>query len=171
MPKNWIVVANSSGAKIFTLVPPAPRCKDPQALQLAADALPPSQLEERATLAHPEGRVKAQAIDADRPGRSFQSAAKMRHSKTREVDPKKQEIIGFAHRVAEHLERARRQGTLERLVVVAAPEFLGLLRDNFSADLRRIIDHEISLDLYQMKPQDIRAHLPESLFGGPVAAG
>lgn len=74
----------------------------------------------------------------------------------------------FTRDVAERLEHARRQGDLERLVLVAAPEFLGLLRENFSADLRRIIDQEFSLDLFQMNPQEIRTHLPESLFGAPT---
>jgi len=53
----------------------------------------------------------------------------------------------------------------EMAILVAAPEFLGLLRENFSVDLRRIIDQEFSLDLCQMKPQEIRSHLPEALFG------
>jgi protein required for attachment to host cells len=166
MPKNWLVVANNTGARIFTLAPPAPRLKDLQALQYTAENLPPSRLQERETLEHPEGRIKAQAIDADRPGRSFQSAGKKRHSMTRQVDPKTQQAITFARHVAERLESARRQGELERLILIAAPEFLGLLRENLGADLRRIIDQEFSLDLFAMTPQEIRAHLPERLFGG-----
>jgi protein required for attachment to host cells len=112
--------------------------------------------------------LKSQAIDADRPGRSFESAGMKRHSMSREVDPKKQAAIGFAKRVAERLEHARRQGEMERLILVAAPEFLGLLRDHLGADLRRLIDEEFSLDLAHMTPQQIRAHLPETLFGAPA---
>ena len=169
MPKNWIVVANHSGARIFTLAPAAPRLKDPQAVQYNEQGLPPSRLLERETLEHPEGRMKAQAIDADRPGRSFQSAGTKRHSMTRKVDPKTQQAIAFARQVAGRLENARRQGELERLILVAAPEFLGLLRENFSVDLRRIIDQEFSLDLCQMKPQEIRSHLPEANLLGAAA--
>lgn len=168
MAENWIVVANNSGARIFASAPAAPRLKDSRYHKNNAASSPPSRLEEREVLDHPRGRMKAHAIDADRPGRAFQSAGKMRHSKTREVDPKTQEAIAFARRVAERLESARRLGEVERLILVAAPEFLGLLRENFSAELRRIIEQEFSLDLYQMKPQEIRAHLPESLFGAPA---
>jgi len=165
MAKNWIVVANNSGARIFTLAPAAPRLKDLQALANAAANSPPSRLEERETLEHPQGRMKAQAIDADKPGRSFQSSGMKRHGMTREVDAKTQETMTFARQVAERLENARRQGEVERMILVAAPEFLGLLRQNFGADLRRMIDQEFSLDLLQMNPQEIRAHLPEALFG------
>jgi protein required for attachment to host cells len=91
-----------------------------------------------------------------------------RHAMTREVDPKKQEAIAFAKQVAERLESARHQGEVERLILVAAPEFLGLLRGNLTSDLRRVIEEELSLDLVQMTPPEIRAHLPETLFGAPA---
>lgn len=168
MAKNWVVAANNTRARIFTLEPPARRLKDLQALQYSMAELPPSRLVELEALEHPEGRLKSQAIDADRPGRSFESAGMKRHSMSREVDPKKQAAIGFAKRVAERLEHARRQGEMERLILVAAPEFLGLLRDHLGADLRRLIDEEFSLDLARMTPQQIRAHLPETLFGAPA---
>jgi len=161
MAKNWVMVANNSGARIFTPAPPAPRLKDPQALQ---DESPTARLVELETIEHPEGRLKSQSIDADRPGRSFESAGMKRHSMSREVDPKKQEAITFAKEVAERLESARLQGEVEQLILVAAPEFLGLLRGNLSSELRRMIAEEFSLDLFHMTPQEIRAHLPAELF-------
>jgi protein required for attachment to host cells len=167
MAKNWVVVANNTKVRIFRLAPPAPRLKDPEALQYSTEELPPSRLVKLEALEHPEGRLKSQSIDADRPGRSFESAGVKRHAMTRKVDPKKQEAITFAGRVAERLESARRQGKVERLILVAAPEFLGLLRDNLTSDLRRMIEDEFSLDLVQMTPQEIRAHLPETLFSAP----
>jgi protein required for attachment to host cells len=163
MDKHWIVVANQAGAKIFTVAPSAPRLKD---LQAPSSTEAPSRLVEREALEHPEGRIKSQAMDADRPGRSFESAGAKRHAMTREVDPKTQGAIAFAQRVAHHLESARRKEELARLILVAAPEFLGLLRDSMSVELRRMIVEEFSLDLAQMTPQEIRAHLPETLFGG-----
>jgi protein required for attachment to host cells len=168
MAHHWIVVANNAKARIFTLTPPAPRLKDPQALQYSLGELPPSRLVELEALEHPQGRLKSQAIDADRAGRTFQSAGRKRHAMSREVDPKKQEAIAFAKRVAERLEGARRQGEIDRLILVAAPEFLGLLRDHVGAELRRLIDQEFSLDLAQLSPDEIRAHLPDPLFGAPA---
>jgi hypothetical protein len=63
--------------------------------------------------------LKSQSIDADRPGRAFESAGMKRHGMSREVDPKKQEAIMFAKQVAERLETARRQGEVEQLILVA----------------------------------------------------
>ena len=165
MAKNWVVVANNTGARIFTPAPPAPRLKDPQEIQYATEELPPVRLVEVEALEHPAGRLKAQSFDADRPGRSFESAGMKRHAMSREFDPKKQEAIAFAKRVAERLESARLQGEVERLILVAAPEFLGLLRDSLTPELQGMIEEEFSLDLVQMKPHEIRAHLPETLFG------
>jgi protein required for attachment to host cells len=65
------------------------------------------------------------------------------------------------------LESARRQGEVEHLILVAAPEFLGLLRDSLTPGFRRMIVEEFSLDLVQMTSHEIRAHLPETLFGMP----
>lgn len=143
---NWVVVADSASAKIFSV------------------AGPRSSLEERETLDHPEGRLPAGEINADRPGRSFASAGKRRHAMEREVDPKKQGIITFARRVVDLLENARAQGELERLILVAAPEFLGLLREHLSAETKRIVENEFALNLTGMPADDIRAHLPEKLF-------
>jgi protein required for attachment to host cells len=164
----WVVVANSTGARIFTPAPPAPRLKDPEALQYSMEELPPSRLVELETLEHPEGRLKSQSMDADRPGRSFESAGMKRHAMSREVDPKNQEAIAFARRVTNRLESARRQGEVDRLILVAAPEFLGLLRDNLTSELRRMIEKELSLDLVQMTPREIRAHLPDTFFNMPA---
>jgi len=167
MAKNWVVVANNSGARIFTLAPPPARLKDATAQGPGGGSMASARLVEQETLAHPQGRLKAQDIDADRPGRTFQSAGQSRHGKGREVDPKTQKTITFARQVAERLDNARRQGEVERLILVAAPQFLGLLRDHLSAELQRVIDQEFSLDLCQLKPQEIRARLPDSLFGAP----
>jgi len=165
MAENWIIVANNSGARIFTQAPQAPRLKDPQTLESSPQASPRSRLVEVEKLEHPEGKLKSQAIDADRPGRSFESTGMKRHAMAREIDPKKQQTIAFAKRVVDRLENGRRHGEVERLILVAAPEFLGLMRNHCGAELRRLIDLELSLDLAQMNPDEIRAHLPPALFG------
>ena len=146
MAKNWVVVADSASARIFSV------------------ATPLAPLEELETMEHPAGRLRAQNIDADRPGRSFQSAGSMRHGMEREVDPKKQAAMNFAKTVAERLETARAQGQVERLILVAAPEFLGLLRQHLGAEARQIVDSDFALNLAGMTPVNIRKHLPEKLF-------
>lgn len=146
MAKNWVVVADSAAAKIFSV------------------AAPTAPLKEVETLEHPEARMRAQDIESDRPGRSFQSAGNMRHGMERSSDAKKQEAIAFAREVAARLESARLQNGLDKLILVAAPEFLGLLRDHLSAETRNLVQAEFDLNITGMKPRDIRAHLPEKLW-------
>jgi protein required for attachment to host cells len=115
-------------------------------------------------LKHPKGRMRAREIDADRPGRAFQSAGTKRHGMERASDVKKQEALAFARQIASRLEAARLQNDLARLILVAAPEFLGLLRDTLSAETRSLVQAEFDLNLTGMTPREIRAHLPEKLF-------
>lgn len=168
MAINWVVVVNNSKMRIFAPAPPAPRSKVPETRHDSREELPPSRLVEVEALEHPEGRLKSQSMDADRPGRSFESAGMKRHSMTREFDPKQQAAITFAKQVAERLESARRHREMDRLMLVAAPEFLGLLRNNLTSELRSMIEEEINLDVVQMTPDEIRAHLPETLFSAPA---
>lgn len=57
MANDWIVVANSTQAQIFTPAPPAPRLKDPEPVQFSTEGLPPARLVEMETLEHPQGRI------------------------------------------------------------------------------------------------------------------
>ena len=146
MKKYWIVVANSAQARFFE------------------EAARGGSLEEIATLVHPEGRMKAQEIDADRPGRSFESAGALRHGMSREVDAKKQSVLGFARHLATHLDDARKKGELQRMILVAAPEFLGMVRQEMNAETAALMEQSFDLDLGSMRPDQIRSHLPDKLF-------
>jgi protein required for attachment to host cells len=54
-------------------------------------------------------------------------------------------------------------GEFERLMLIAAPDFLGLLRKHLSPPLTRMVAIEIPKVLTQQTAADIRAHLPEYL--------
>ncbi len=151
MAKDWIVVANNAVARIFSV------------------EVPVSKLHEIEHLSHPEGRKRAGEMDADRPGRSFQTAGNMRHGMQRKVDAKKQATMAFAQRVADRLDTARRQEEMVRLILVAAPEFLGLLRNALTPETKGLMENEFNLDLAAMKPNEIRNHLPEKLFSSVVS--
>ncbi|MGD2111970.1 MAG: host attachment protein [Gammaproteobacteria bacterium] len=144
MSKHWIVVADQGRARFFTT------------------ASPRGALMEVATLDHAEARERTQELRSDRPGRSFDSAGDGRHAMSSPVDPKKQEAIRFAKQIAEYLQQAYNDGRCDELLLVAGPEFLGLLREQLnSAPEFRI--SEIEKNLGQYDPQEIRAHLPERL--------
>ena len=83
-------------------------------------------------LVHPESRQHEQELTSDLPGRAFDSGGQGRHAMGTEISPKEQEAITFAKMVSDYLETARVQHSYEKLVLVAAPTFLGLLRKNLT---------------------------------------
>ena len=147
MPNTtWVVVADSSRARIFK----------------AESAQGP--LQELASLAHPEGRLHAHELTSDLPGRAFDSSGLGgRHAMEQNIDPKENEAMKFARQVAEHLENGQSENQFTRLVLVAAPKFLGHLRQNLSDRVVALVSQEIDKNLVQQSTEDIRRHLPERL--------
>ena len=144
MSKLWIVVADRSKARIFTV-------DDPHGA-----------LQEVETLDHPEGREHARDINADRPGRAFDSSGQGRHAMGTSVEPMEQDAIRFSKEVSEHLRAACHDGRCNRLLLVAGPDFLGLLRKqlNTPPDVRI---KEIDKNLCNFDAREIRSHLPDRL--------
>jgi protein required for attachment to host cells len=78
------------------------------------------------------------------------------------VDPVEQEIIRFTKQVGKHVKAACLDGRCNRVMVVAGPHLLGLLRQQFDLppDVRVT---EIEKNLGQYDAREIRSHLPEKL--------
>jgi protein required for attachment to host cells len=89
-------------------------------------------LQEVEDLVHGAARTRARDLSADRPGRSFDSHGQGRHAMEPETDAKRHEAEVFAKQVADRIERARIEDEFDELVLIAAPEFLGLLRKSLS---------------------------------------
>jgi protein required for attachment to host cells len=109
-------------------------------------------------LAHQHNRD----FSSDRPGRSYESVGGARHAIARENDPRSLEAVRFAKRVARRLDTARRAGEFDELIVVAGPQFLGLMRAELSNPTRARVVHEIHKDLVHGSVEDLRRHLPEN---------
>ena len=144
MSKHWIVVADQSKARIFTV-------DDPR-----------GELHELEQLGHPAGRDQAQTLGSDRPGRSFDSSGQGRHAMGTAVEPKEQEAIRFAKQVGDHLQAACHAGRCNRLLLVAGPHFIGLLKEQLGS-LADVTVTEIVKNLGQYDSREIRTHLPERL--------
>lgn len=115
------------------------------------------------TFDNPGARAKQMDFTSDRLGRSFDSHGEGRHAMEVEVEPKEQEQIRFAKLIADRLEKGRVDNDFERFVVVAAPAFLGQLRANFGAPLSSLVSLEVDKDYTALRPEDLRARLPERL--------
>ncbi|MCC6203058.1 MAG: host attachment protein [Gammaproteobacteria bacterium] len=114
-------------------------------------------------LEHPKSRAHQGDLLSDRAGRSFDRRGDARHALAREVDPKQQEHIRFAQQLVEHLEQGRNSQSCKRIVLVAAPAFLGLLREQMPAPLRSLVTFELDKDLTGLDGTELRRRLPQAL--------
>jgi len=140
-----IVVADSARARIFT-----------------ADSAH-SPLNEIETMAHPEGRIHEQDMVSDMPGKDSGKGGGGDHAFQEKIEPKEQEMIEFAKRVADYLEDTRKANKLNKLILVAAPAFLGELRTHLSKETSEKIVFELDKNLAQHSDEDIRQHLSKFL--------
>lgn len=145
METTWIIVADSGHCRCFE----------------AASRIGP--LTEVADLVMPASRLRDQDLVSDRPGRAFDSFGSGRHAMEPRTPAKETGSRRFAAEIAAMLETAHQQRRFERLGVVAAPAFLGLLREALSDGLRKQVAFEMDKDLIRLKPDEIRELLPERL--------
>jgi protein required for attachment to host cells len=145
MRKTWIVVADQSHARIYE----------------AAKPLGP--LAEIERLEHAVGSKRGGEILSDRPGRAFDSVGGGRHAMEPEVDAKEVEAMRFAKKIVTRLEKGRTSDRFDRLILVAGPHFLGLLRQALGPGLADLVSAAIAKNLGQYDAREIRAHLPERL--------
>jgi protein required for attachment to host cells len=107
-----------------------------------------------------QGRnVPGREIMSDRPGRTFDSAGQGRHAKVPRTGPREVEKQRFAHRLAAMLDAGLKQGSFDRLVLVAPPKALGQLRDELSKSLRAKVSAELAKDLTHLPARDLQEHL------------
>lgn len=144
MSRLWVVVADQSRARFFTV-------SDPRGPLLSVGEIE-----------HPEAREKEQALTSDRPGRAFDSAGAGRHAMGTSVEPGKTETIRFARQVADHVQAAHNEGRCDRVLLVAGSPMLGMLRENFRG-VSGLGVSEIEKNLGQFDAAGVRSHLPDRL--------
>lgn len=149
-----IVVADQSEADFYEL---EQRDMPPQFVQRLAD---------------PDAHRHDRDLKSDRPGRVFDRApaangrrgAVAHHATGSERSPRKVEARRFAQRVAHALDEERRQHRYDRLIVMASPTFLGLLREAMPAAVHAVLTAQIGKDLVHEPPEALNAYLPPGTF-------
>jgi protein required for attachment to host cells len=144
MKLTWILVADTTHARIFT-----------------ADT-PSSALTEIEGLTHTESSLHDREITTDLPGK-IKSANGGGHAFEQPTDPKKHEVDTFAHYLAKHLEEALNAHKFEQLLIVAEPVLLGLLRKCLSEQIKKKVCFELDKNITMHSAEDIRKHLPDYL--------
>ncbi|WP_456405053.1 host attachment protein [Thiolapillus sp.] len=145
MAISWVLAADSSYAKI---------------LKSDGRTAPLNLLEE---LEHPEARMKNVDLYSDTAGRSFDSGGRGRHAMEPENDAKTTEAQRFAKELCNKLRSAALQGEYEKLYILAAPAFLGILRECLDENVKSRIAGEIPKDVAKEAAEEIRDKLPDFL--------
>ena len=109
---------------------------------------------------------KTRDLGVDRPGRAFESADGSRHAMEPRVDWHREEKRRFATRLAKMLDRQAERKVFDRLVLVAPPETLGMLRAAMGPAARARVTAEIAKDLTQVAGHDLHPHLEKALYAG-----
>ena len=143
MATTWILVAHEAGARLFENRGPG------KGLEL---------LEE---VEHAAGRERDREIVSDRPGRSFRknSGDPRRAAMSRSEGPHDRAVASFARELAHNLQHERTQNRFERLVLVAPPRFLGLLRSSLDTPTAHLVVGSLAKDLATTKEAELVKHL------------
>ncbi len=130
---TWILVADGSRANLFL------RAKD-------------NRLEKLEGWDNPEGRLAGSDSETDSLG-----SARPGSSMTPPTDPKRHSQVVFARQLASVLKD--RSSAYDRLLLVAAPKFLGDLRPLLDESVQKKIAAEFAKDLTQLSAHELAPHL------------
>jgi protein required for attachment to host cells len=103
-------------------------------------------------------------LETDRPGRRFGGTDGNRHAVGGERSTKRHEMEQFAREVARALDGARTRNEFDRLVLIAAPRMLGLLRDALPSPCRSVVAAEVAKDFVHHDLQTVRDAVPREAF-------
>lgn len=145
MNSTWLVVADNSRARFFSMETRT------------------GPIEETKSIVHAEARLHEQDMTSDLPGRGSGKGGEGQHAYQNKVSPKEQENINFAHEIAAELDKARKEDKFKQFVLVAAPEFLGKLREQMNTQTHKLVSFELAKNLTHLDAVEIRKHLPERL--------
>ncbi|RRQ22894.1 host attachment protein [Thiohalobacter thiocyanaticus] len=138
MSRTWVIVAESSRAKIY------------EAETAAAD------LVEREDMVHPEGRLHERDLVSDRPGHDSGEAGSGPHVLDEHTPAHIEEMHRFAREIAGRLEQGLNDKAYDRLVLVAPPKFLGALRDALPQGVAGLVAETLHKDLVQHSTEEVR---------------
>jgi protein required for attachment to host cells len=138
MKTTWILVADSARARVFEM-------------QDGSEAL-----REIEDFIHNEARARISELRTDMAGRYFGKGERQQgHMAEPHVDPVAHENDMFAKHIADTLEHARSANRFNELYVIAAPKFLGLLRQNIGKSVAALIRDELNKDISEMRTEEI----------------
>jgi protein required for attachment to host cells len=107
--------------------------------------------------------LRSRDINADRPGRSFDSTTPKRSAYEPPTDPQRHAKHEFMRELAQALEAGLNAKKYDRLILVAPPQALGDLRSLMSQAVKAKVIAELNKDLTKTPEAELPRHLGEVL--------
>lgn len=141
----WVLVANASEAKLYA----APFLGKELSL-----------IEE---FSHPESRNKGSDLTSDKVGhyQSNSGVGSAHGAFVEPTDPKQFEAVRFAHELANRLEKGRTSNLYAKLVVIAPPQFHGLLKKECNGHIQNLVMHYVDKDYTKLTEGELVSMLEE----------
>ena len=134
----WILVADSSRAKIFETFGPADLAREIEEFE------------------HPEGRAHNRDLRSDAQGRYYGKGERQQgHVAPPQVSPTDHEAELFAKQLSDHLDKARTAHRYERLCIIAPPKFLGMVRNHLDHEVEKLIAATSAKDIAWLDARSI----------------
>ena len=150
---NWVLVADRQRAEILHALPaslapyPAIQC-----------------------FIHAEGRMLQQELESDSAGR-LQLSGAARSAVEPHEDRWRVEAQRFAHEIIAYLDQARHDRRFDRLIVIAPPPFLGVLRATMPDVLHRTVVHEETVNLLPLTETERQKRVQEIVTKNAQSTG
>jgi protein required for attachment to host cells len=133
---------------------------------------PSNGLHEVGVVENPVGRLKDMDLETDRPGRrsggvpgtSPGPAQAHHHGVDGERSTLLHELTLFAKEVGRRIDADRNGRKFDKLVIIAAPKMLGLLRQSLPSPVQPLIAAEVAKDLANRGPEAILNAIPRETF-------
>jgi protein required for attachment to host cells len=146
MSRTWILVAHRSGARLFENRGPG------KGLAFVRN------------IDNPAGKLKSHELNGDKPGRNFDRRGRGRHAYETEHSPTMHVAEVFAKQLATLLDEGRLEQRYQRLVLVAEPRFLGLLRGSLPETTAGLVSASVDKDLGGTEARDLPRYLEDVVY-------
>ncbi len=140
MKKEWILVASREEARIFSRRGVGP-------LQLIVD------------FGNPTGRLKAQDLESDEPGRATDNRMRARHAYQTHESAKERALRNFYREVIDRIQHANFDHEYDSLTLIAEPRLLGIIRALLPQEVHSSVMREIPKDLSYEDDKSILSRL------------
>jgi protein required for attachment to host cells len=135
---------------------------------------PNGPLTPRGSVQNSKAGMRDTDLETDRAGRRFGGASGVSHGSgpaqghhhgvDGERSTERHDVELFAKEIAHRIDHARAQNEFDKLMLVAPPKMLGLLRQSLPATAQSFLAGEISKDLVQHGPEAILRLIPPDAF-------